>query len=435
MAKVMIAGSGAREHSLANAYFQSSDVKEVLITPGNQGMLIEEANFKIDPSTSLTDKDSFLRVAQEYKPDLIDIAQDDALAAGTVDLLKENGFRVFGPTKAASRVEWDKKWSREFMERAGLPVPKNRSFSRTSGKEAMAYAESLLEKCGTIFVKASGLFAGKGVIPATTRDEASDAMLEMGSMGDAGKTFIVEEGMEGEEFSYYAMVDGENYICFKSAQDNKRVWNRDKGPNTGGMGCNAPALVTKGLAAQIEKELIAPQVAQLAKEGIPYTGILYIGGMVLDKAGSLGIVEDNSRWGDPECHVILPGIENDYFELVNKAVDGELSNILLREDNLTRVCVIGASAGYPTSYDKGKKLTIDYDARNFADFLSAGMKMDKGHMYTNGGRVFSFVGKGEDVIVARQNALKAMAYCSIEDNGLHYRTDIAWRDIQRVQAD
>jgi phosphoribosylamine--glycine ligase len=319
------------------------------------------------------------------------------------------------------------------MKRAGLPVPRNKTFSKESYKDATDYALSLLEGSETVFFKASGLFAGKGVIPVTNDDEVLEALTKISKMGPAGEKFLVEEGMVGEEFSYYAMVDGTNYVCFKSAQDNKRVWNRDKGPNTGGMGCNAPALVTKGLEAQIERELVAPQVAQLAREGTPYVGILYIGGMVKED-GSLGIVEDNSRWGDPECHVILPGLRNNYLELVNKAIDGKLDEVELDEDGLTRVCVIGASAGYPGSYEKGKRLHISKELTDMGvEFLSAGIKVQDGEMYTNGGRVFSLVGKGHNVIVAREAALKAMAGCYIEGNGLQYRTDIACTDIERAQ--
>jgi phosphoribosylamine---glycine ligase len=264
-------------------------------------------------------------------------------------------------------------------------------------------------------------------------DGLGEALKQISEMGDASRIFLIEEGMVGEEFSYYGIVDGEHYICFKSAQDNKRVWNRDLGPNTGGMGCNAPALVTKGLEAQIESEIIAPTVAKLAEEGVPYKGILYLGGMVCED-GSVKIVEYNSRWGDPECHVILPGIQNDYFEMVNAAVDGRLNDIKLVEDDLVRVCTIGASAGYPGSYEKGRRLIIDES--NFpegVEWLSAGIKVKDGRMYTAGGRVFSVIGKGKDVIEARRSSLQGMACCSIADNGLHYRTDTAWRDVQRVQ--
>lgn len=431
MANVMIVGSGAREHAMAQAYLSSPHVSKVLVTPGNQGMLRD--GIDIDASTSLKDKDSFLRVASEHKPYLIDVAQDDALAAGTVDLLSQNNFRVFGPTREAARVEWDKKWSREFMKKHNLPIPKYKSFTIGNQREALEYTEGLLKQCNTVFFKASGLYAGKGVIPTTNMDEALAAVSSLKGMGDASKVFLVEEGMSGEEFSYYAMVDGKNYVCFKSAQDNKRVWNLDKGPNTGGMGCNSPALVTRGLERKIENEIIKPTIAGLNAEGISYKGILYLGGMVSEK-GDLKIVEFNSRWGDPECHVILPGVKNDYFELVNAAIDGRLNQVTLDEDDLTRVCVIGASAGYPGHYEKGKKLIIG-EGKDYADFLSAGIEIQDGNMYTAGGRVFSFIGSGKDVVEARQKALQAMACCSIEDNGLHYRTDIAWRDVQRVQGE
>lgn len=426
---VMIVGSGAREHRLGLDYLKSDYVKEVIVTPGNDGM--HRDGIKTVKGTSLTDANSFLKVAEEYKPSFVDVAQDDALAAGTVDLLTENGFRVFGPTKKAARIEWDKSWSRNFMKRWGISAPEWKVFDKEDSL-CIDYAAFLLEKNEAVFFKAAGLYAGKGVIPAFDLDSALKAYHDIKNMGSASDFFLIEEGMVGEEFSVYAMVDGKNYVVFKSAQDNKRAFNDDKGPNTGGMGANSPALVTSGLEKRIVDEIIEPTVNGMAEEGNPYQGIIYFGGMKCDD-GTIKVVEFNSRWGDPEVQVITPGVQNDYFELVDLAVDGKLNYVELKEDNLSRVCIIGASKGYPGKYKKGLKLDIDFDRfPEGVQFLSAGIKIEDGQMLTTGGRVFNLIGEGENVIVGRDKALEAMQYCKVEGNKLHYRTDIAYRDVNRL---
>ena len=342
---------------------------------------------------------------------------------------------MFGPSRGAGQIEWDKDWARKFMVRHNISVPQHRPFKRGQEEEAISYALTLLKDNEIVFFKASGLYAGKGVIPAKDQESARSATEQIREMDIAGETFLVEQGLVGEEFSYSTIVDGKNFRCFKSSQDNKRIWNRDQGPNTGGMGCNAPALVTKGLESRIESEIIAPAVKGLNEERRPYKGILYLGGMVCED-GSLKVIEFNSRWGDPEVLVVLPGMKGSYLELVNSAVDGKLDTAALEEDTVTRVTIIGASAGYPGSYEKGKKMWINYDGMpEGTELRSAGIKVKDGQMYTNGGRVVDVTAEGSDVRDAREKALQAMACISIEDNGLTYRTDIAWRDIQRLQTE
>lgn len=428
MAKVLIAGSGAREHQLALSY--GMDGHEVIITPGNEGMTYFD-NFEIDSSTSLKDANSFLEAAKRHKPDLVDVAQDDALAAGTVDLLRVEGFRAFGPTRKAARIEWDKEWSRDFMERNNIPTPKHMSFHISALEDSGKYARGLIEsEYETVFFKASGLYAGKGVVPVSSVEEIPTALDSISGMGKASERFLVEEGMVGEEFSWYAISDGSNFISFTSAQDNKRVWNRDLGLNTGGMGCNSPALVTKGLEQQIEDEIVSPTIAGMNREGHIYEGILYVGGIVRED-GTLGVVEFNSRWGDPEAQVVLPGMKANYFNLVNQALDGKLDGMSLEHDGKTRVCLVGASSGYPKNYEKGKELIIPKDIKEYATILSAGIKVVDGLLYNSGGRVFNLVTKGDNILDARESALRGMGCCYIEDNGLHYRTDVSWKDVQR----
>ena len=444
MTKVMVVDAGARGHALALAYCDAG-VDEVVVAPGNEGIAYgliasdyESLSVSIDPSVRLKDSASILRAAREQGVDLVDVAQDDVLAAGTVDLLEREGIRVFGPTRRAAGIEWDKSWAREFMVRHNIPHPEYSIF-RSGDETSIDYANNLLRESETVFFKASGLYAGKGVVSATDEASVARAFEAMRGMGEAGSQFLVEEGMRGEEFSYYVMTDGERFVRFKSAQDNKRVFNRDLGPNTGGMGANSPALVTRGLEQRIEDEIIRPAISGLQKEGRPYKGILYLGGMVCED-GSIRVVEFNSRWGDPECHVVLPGVNtkgNNYFDLVNNAIDGKLSESpgFIGDARRTRVCVVGASAGYPGDYRsvKGKEIFIDFDAMDNSYVLSAGIRVQDGRMYAKGGRLFSVVGEGRDVIEARRNALQGMACCSVGGNGLHYRTDVAWRDVERVQ--
>ncbi len=467
MAKVMIIDGGARGHALALAYrgnhphFKKEE--EVFVAPGNKGMennfvnrefSLWEDSINIVPTVSLKDPNSILEAARIIKPDLVDVAQDDALALGTVDLLQQHGFNTFGPTRKAAQIEWDKGWAREFMQRHNIPHPEFRTFQkiidleRTNRSEVISYASQLLDRSGIVFLKASGLYAGKGVVSATNMMEVREALSEIYKMGSASQTFLVEEGMRGEEFSYYALVKGTDFACFQSAQDNKRVWNGDKGQNTGGMGANSPALVTKGLERRIEDEIIRPTVEGLASEGRPYNGILYLGGMVCED-GSIKVVEFNSRWGDPECQVILPALKGkskNYFKLITAENLSEVTEIgdgrsTIEQDGLARVCIVGASVGYPGNYEQGKKISFSRPGLNphlNAYLLSAGINVVDGQMYTRGGRVLNvlsgYAGAGDKTVSdARVKALQKIACISIEGNGLHYRTDIAWRDVEREQ--
>lgn len=439
MKKVMIVDCGARGHALALAYLKSS--QQVLVTPGNKGMegnfinqsLGHKLNILVDASSSLNDPLSILEVANEYMPDLIDVAQDNALAAGTVDILKNAGFNVFGPSKNAAQIEWDKEWSREFMSKYNISQPEYKIFD--IDEDPTEYAESLIEKCGIVFFKASGLYAGKGVLCVKAADEIDDALSKLRNMGQASSRFLVEEGLDGEEFSFFVLSDGENFVNLGTAQDHKRIGSQDAGENTGGMGAYSPALVVRGAEEKITSEIIAPVLRGLKKEGRPYKGILYLGGM-LCKDGNIKVIEFNSRWGDPECHVILPcilSVSGSYTDLVDAAIKGRLNKFNMASDGLTRVCIVGASAGYPNKYEKGKQIVIDYSKiPEGTYFLSAGIDIKNNLMYNAGGRVFSIVASGKDIIDARRKALYAMANCYIEGNNLYYRSDIAWRDIERL---
>lgn len=431
---VLVIDGGARGHTVSCAYERSSDVKKIIVAPGNDFVAYNRSKEVIvDKNCVLNDASTILDVAKKHKPDLVEVCQDDALAAGTVDILRTEGFKTFGPTKEESRLEWDKKWARELMQKNKIPIPMFRYFS--SEKYAKSYANAIYRSKPNrlIFVKANGLCAGKGVIKAESLDEAIEAVSRMKDFGEAGKSFLIEDGLVGEEFSYYAISDGNTYKVFKSAQDNKRINNFDMGPNTGGMGAAAPAMITDDIDADIRKNLIDKVINGMKSEGYPFSGILFVGGMVTD-AGPMNI-EYNARWGDPECQAVLPALETDYVELILACIDGKLKDIEVKQDSKTRVCVVGASRGYPGDYSdvKGKRIFGLEDALKVqgVQIFGAGIAMADGNFYANGGRLFSVVGEGDTIVEAKQRAYEAIACINIEGNNLHYRTDIGWRDVER----
>lgn len=431
---VLVIGGGAREHTISDAYEKSNQVNKIIVAPGNDFIAYKrQKEVIVDKRCSLNNPESILEIARKYKPDLIDVAQDDALAAGTVDLLQKEGFTVFGPVKEAARIEWDKKWSREFMQRHQIPSPKFSYFN--SEKKAKQYVKSLYDKEAEklVYVKATGLCAGKGALKATSLYEAERNIEKMKSFGEAGEMFLIEDGLVGEEFSYYAISDGKAYHVLKSAQDNKTVFNFDKGDQTGGMGAISPAKVTDPIAKEIEEQLISRAIHGMIDEEVPYTGILYLGGIVVN--GKPMNIEYNARWGDPECQVVLPSIETDYVDIVMACLEGKLEKMNIQQDNKSRVCVVGASRGYPGDYShvKGKRIYGLEEAMKMDGVTGygAGIAMQDGKFYANGGRLFSIVAEGDTIVEAKQKAYSAIAYINIEGNNLHYRTDIGWRDVER----
>lgn len=431
---VLIIGSGAREHTISHAYEKSPSVSKIIVAPGNDFIAFNrKKEVLIDKNCSLKDPQSILEIAKKYKPDLIDVAQDDALAAGTVDLLRNNNFQTFGPTKAAARIEWDKQWSRDFMQRHNIPTPHFKTFSDELSAKRYAQEQYAKDPKMLLYIKATGLCAGKGAIKASTLHEAYAAIEKMKSFGDAGKTFLIEQGLKGEEFSYYAISDGQSYKLFKSAQDHKTIFNFDEGNQTGGMGTVSPVNITKGRENEIEQELISKALQGMQHESLPYQGILYLGGMVVNNKPFN--IEYNARWGDPECQVVLPGIETDYFELVSACIQQRLNSISLSQDNKTRACVIGASRGYPDDYSsvKGKRIFGIEEAIQLpgVTIFGAGIEVKGNICYAYGGRILSVVGEGSTLREARKRAYEAISLIHVEGNNLHYRTDIGWRDIER----
>jgi len=431
---IIILGNGGREHAISQAYEKSPNVNKIIVIPGNDFISCNRRKEVITyPNISIKDFNSILEIAKKENPAIIDVAQDEPISLGAVDFFQSHGFKVFGPTKQASRIEWDKEWSREFMKKYNIPTPKFESF--TDEEEAITYAKKLYSENihKLVYIKATGLCAGKGALKSTSLDEAIKNIKKMQEFGEAGRIFLIEEGLLGEEFSYYAIIDGTHYKIFKSAQDNKTVYNFDEGDQTGGMGVISPAKITKGFEEQIEKEQIERLIQGMINENHPYTGIIYLGGIFHE--GKINTIEYNARWGDPECQTVLPSLETDYFELINAAIEQKLDQIEIQQDNKTRICVVGASRGYPIDYSKAKNKRI-YNLDKVKqlpdiEIFGAGIKIINNEPHTNGGRLFSIVASGNTVIEAQEKAYAAIAKIKIEGNNLHYRTDIGWRDVER----
>ncbi|MBI2442672.1 MAG: phosphoribosylamine--glycine ligase [Candidatus Levybacteria bacterium] len=431
--KILIIGSGGREHALAQAYAKSHRVKKVLVAPGNDFMEESSSKIHVFPHISLLDFDSILELATKHQVDLVDVAQDNALAEGFVDKFAKRGFAAFGPQKAAAEIEWNKQWARDFMKKYHLPIPRFEAFTKAS--DAVSYVNKLPEQM--LFIKASGLAFGKGVLRAETKDQALVAIKAMKQFSTAGKTFLIEEGMVGEEFSLFAICDGRRYIIAGTAQDHKTVYNADQGPNTGGMGCAAPtSLLKKQTISQIKRLILNPFMHGMGKEERPYSGILYLGGM-MTKDGPK-IVEFNSRWGEPEADVILPGLQTDYADIVQAVMMQELMTTSIKFDDKVRVSVAGCAQGYPADIEKakGKKIYGLHDAMKLPGItvFGAGIKRKGNNYIVNGGRIFHLVAEGKTIAEARERAYAAMSHIFVEGNNLHYRTDIGWREVERIHG-
>lgn len=427
--KILVIGSNGREHALAVKYSESKKVKTVFIAPGN-GLSDYKTNKIKNIDIPMSDLKSLIAFSKKEKVDLVDVAQDDCLAAGYVDAFQKEGLVAFGPSQKASEVEWSKDWSRWFMQKYKLPTPGYKSFSNV--KDAFVYVSKQKEQL--LFIKASGLALGKGVIRAETKKEALLAIEQMSSFGKAGETFLIEEGLIGEEFSLFVICDGKNYVVAKAAQDHKTIYEHDKGPNTGGIGSVAPTnAVSLGMISQIEKIIIKPFLSGMKKEGRIYSGILYIGGMITKKG--IRIIEFNSRWGDPEAEVILPSIRSDYLQLALSVVDQKLQKKQVSFDKKVRVVVTACAEGYPIDYAKAKgKEIFGIDKVLKLPGISiygSGIKRTGKRFFVNGGRILHVVAEDASIEEARKKAYAAMSQLFIEGNNLHYRTDIGWRDVER----
>lgn len=429
---ILVVGGGGREHALATSYAKSKRVKNVFVAPGNDLMDFNSSKINIFPSLGVLDFEKILNLVKSKKIDLVDVAQDDPLAAGLVDVLEVEGIKAFGPSQKAAEIEWNKIWSRNFMEKYKLPAPHFRYFANPG--EAIKYVNAFPQQ--VLYIKAAGLAQGKGAIRAENREEARKAILAMKQFGKSGKKFLVEQALTGEEFSLFAICDGTDFKILSFAQDHKTVFDDDRGSNTGGMGCVAPTtIVTASMIQIIKAEILKPLMNGMRKEEKPYKGILYLGGILTEEG--IKIIEFNARWGDPEAEVILPAIKTDYLSIVESVMSGKLKSLEIEMDDKVRVSVAGCSKGYPGDYSEacGKEIFGLDDAMKLPGItiFGAGIKR-KGHkFYANGGRIFHLVGEGKDILEARKKAYQAMKVISIEGNNLHYRKDIGWRDVNRIK--
>lgn len=434
---IAIIGGGGRESALVDAYGKSGSVDQILVFPGNDLMQWNTKRLvKTYPHLKTTDVLEIVKQCQKEKVFLVDVAQDNAVAAGLVDELIRVGIIAVGPTKEAGRIEWDKAWAREFGKRALLPQPALKICH--SQKEAEEFLS--LQPDQAWFIKASGLAEGKGVLPANNNQEALEKVKEMERFGQSGKVFLIESWLQGEEFSTFVFCDGENYKIVGSAQDHKRINDYDEGPNTGGMGCSTPPLVlTRDLLKAIQTEILDKVVRRFKEEKIVYKGVLYLGGMAVKTNGQIRpyVIEFNARWGDPEAQVIIPGIENDLFDISLSLHKGDINSLNIKTDGKARVVVAGVSKGYPQDYSsvKGRRIYGLDEAKSVKGVrvYGAGIKVINKLHYASGGRLFYIVGEGRNVIEARQKAYEAMSLVSVEGNNLHYRTDIGWRDVARLR--
>lgn len=428
---VLVIDGGGRGATLVDKYAQSKKVGKILAVPGNDLMQINtKKKVMIYPKLKTTSVSEILEIAKKEKVDLVDVAQDNAVEVGLVDELMKLGILVVGPIKAAGQIEWDKAWARDFMKKYNIPSPVFYKFNNE--KDGMDFTKKNPSK--KWFIKASGLAEGKGVIPGANVDDTTAAIKEMKKFGSSGKVYLLEEWLEGEEFSAFAICDGESFIYVGSAQDHKRVNDGDLGPNTGGMGCvSNPLVVDKSIKYQVSS-IMRKALDGLKKEGRLYKGVLYLGGMVVD--GKVFVIEFNARWGDPEAQVIVPSIQNDFVEIADAIISGKLKKLKIKIDQKVRIVIAECAKGYPVDYSKvkGKKIFgIENAQKMGVKVYGAGIKKEGKRWIVNGGRVLYIMVSGNNVIEARDKAYKAMKLMSIEGDNLHYRTDIGWRDLARLR--
>jgi phosphoribosylamine--glycine ligase len=417
---ILIVGSGGREHALAWKISNDSSKPQIFCAPGNAGT----ASLGTNLAMAATDVDGIVAWCAANGPDLVVIGPEAPLCAGLADRLHADGIDVFGPSQAAAQLEGSKIFSKEVMDAAGVPTAKSASF--TDCAKALSY---IREQGAPIVVKADGLAAGKGVTVAMTVAEAEGAVrdaLEKNVFGDAGKKVLIEEFLDGPEASILALIDGEHVVMLASAQDHKRVNDRDEGPNTGGMGAYSPApVVTDDLWPFIREEVFNRTLSELRKRGITYKGVLYAGLMLTSKGPK--VLEFNCRFGDPETQAILARWDGDILPAFFAVANGTLEEKLVQWKKEASVCVVMAAGGYPGRYKQGDEITGLDAANNVsgAVVFHAGTKLDNNRIVTAGGRVLGVTAIGATVRQAVDRAYEATA--KIQFANAHYRRDIAWR--------
>lgn len=429
--KILIIGAGGREHALAWKAAQAGDVEKVLVAPGNAGTAREAKveNVALD----VLDQTALAALAERESVALTIVGPEAPLVDGLVDHFQKRGLKCFGPSQAAAQLEGSKAFTKDFLARHAIPTATYCNF--TEVEPALAYVR---KQGAPIVIKADGLAAGKGVIVATTQEEAEEAVRDMlagNRFGDAGHRVVIEEFLDGEEASFIVMVDGEHVLPMATSQDHKRAGDGDTGPNTGGMGAYSPApVVTDNVRQRIMDQVIRPTVAGMAAEGMPYTGFLYAG-LMIDPDGAPKVIEFNCRFGDPETQPILMRLQSDLAPLCLAALDGKLDQIEARWDPRPALGVVMAADGYPGSYPKGDVIEgLGQADSDTVKVFHAGTveQAESGQVLTNGGRVLCVTALGGSVAEAQRNAYQAVA--KIHWQGARHRTDIGYRAVDREQS-
>jgi len=424
--KVLVIGSGGREHALAWKLAQSERVSEVIVAPGNAGTAAEPKCR--NANVAVTNIDGLLTLARNAKIDVTVVGPEIPLVAGVVDRFREAGLRVFGPTAAAAQLEGSKAYAKDFLARHGIPTAFYSVFTEVG--PALAY---LREKGAPIVVKADGLAAGKGVIVAMTLQEAEDAVTDMLSgdaFGGAGARVVIEEFLEGEEASFISMVDGRTALPMATSQDHKRVGDGDTGPNTGGMGAYSPApVVTLEVHGRVMREVVEPTVQGMIADGIPFTGFLYAG-LMIDATGAPKVIEFNVRFGDPETQPVMMRLQSDLLDLVEAGIDGRLDEVEASWDPRPSLGVVMAAKNYPDAPRLGDTIN-SWDVPDVPEtkVFHAGTRMEGDHVVTSGGRVLCVCALGEDIADAQRRAYEEVS--GISWPGEFHRHDIGWRAVAR----
>lgn len=415
--KILVVGSGGREHALAWKLAQSAGVDRVFCAPGNAGTALLGENVEVKAS----DLPGLVRFAKDNGIGLTVVGPDDALAAGIVDVFETEGLRIFGPTKSAAQLESSKIFAKELMRAKRIPTARAAIFEKQEA--AVAF---LKESRFPIVIKADGLALGKGVIVAQDFEEARaavEAMMSEGRFGEAGRRLLIEECLAGSECSLHALVDGKNFVMLASARDHKRAFDGDAGPNTGGMGAFSPAN-NFGAEQQtkFEREVMRPLLDGLRESGVIFRGLLFPGLMIT--ADGPRVLEFNCRFGDPETQAILPRLRSDLVPLLEATIDGRLDRATIEWDERPAVTVVMASGGYPGKYETGKTISgLESAASEDVQIFHAGTRQENGEVVTSGGRVLAVTALGETVAVARTRAYEAVSKIDFEN--CHYRRDIA----------
>ena len=422
--KILVIGSGGREHALAWKLAQAPRVQKIYVAPGNAGTALEPGVENVP----ITDIAQLAEFAQKEAMHLTVVGPEAPLAAGVVDLFRARGLKIFGPTRAAAQLESSKDFAKRFMQRHNIPSAAFATFSDAA--QAHAYLE---QQDAPIVIKADGLAAGKGVVVAMTVKEAHEAvdlMLVDNSMGDAGARVVIEEYLDGEEASFIVLSDGEHALALATSQDHKRLRDGDTGPNTGGMGAYSPApVVTPRLHAQVMREIILPTIHGMASEGIPYSGFLYAG-LMIDAKGNPKTLEFNCRMGDPETQPIMLRLKSDLFEIFELACAGTLAQAEIDWDRRTALGVVLAAANYPDTPKKGAAISglVRHTERSEDCMVfHAGTALDGDKVVVNGGRVLCVTALGDSIKMAQRRAYQAAE--GIRFEGMQFRRDIGHRAV------